>query len=197
MVTDYIEKIKQDQFIETSLRGIPLTFKTTWGLFSPREIDKATELLIRQYHYSGVKPKTILDLGCGYGAIGLTLAKQFPEAKVYMVDKDYVAVEYAQKNAKLNGIENAEIIMSNGFDKLPADLTFDLIISNLPAKVGKELFHLWLYDSELRLNKNGEIWVVTIAGLREFIKRNFKETFWNYEKITVDKGFCVGKAVKG
>ena len=163
-----------------ALRGIPLVFSATWGLFSPKAIDAGTKLLIEQLDIQ--EGDTCLDLGCGYGAIGITMAKCTRTANVYMVDKDFVAVDYARKNVERNQLSNCHVLLSNGFSHLP-DLQFDLIASNLPANVGKELLQIFLADAKQHLKPNGHLYVVTISGLREFIKRNFLSIFGNYQKV--------------
>lgn len=163
-----------------ALRGIPLVFSATWGLFSPKVIDAGTKLLIEQLDIQ--EGDTCLDLGCGYGAIGITMAKCTRTANVYMVDKDFVAVDYARKNVERNQLSNCHVLLSNGFSHLP-DLQFDLIASNLPANVGKELLQIFLADAKQHLKPNGHLYVVTISGLREFIKRNFLSIFGNYQKV--------------
>ena len=165
---------------QTELRGIPLTFSTTWGLFSPKAIDAGTNLLIEQLDIQ--EGDTCLDLGCGYGVIGITIAKSTRTATVYMVDKDFVAVDYARKNMEQNQLPNCHALLSNGFSHLP-DIQFDLIASNLPANVGKELLQIFLADAKQHLKPNGRLYVVTISGLRAFIKRNFLTIFGNYQKV--------------
>ena len=164
----------------TESRGISLVFSATWGLFSPKTIDAGTNLLIEQLDIQ--EGATCLDLGCGYGAIGITIAKCTPSATVYMVDKDFVAVDYARKNVERNQLSNCHVLLSNGFSHLP-DLQFDLIASNLPANVGKELLQIFLSDAKQHLKPNGRFYSVTISGLREFIKRNFLSLFGNYQKV--------------
>ena len=73
-------------------------------------------------------------------------------------------------------------MLSNGFSHLP-EMKFDVIVSNLPATVGKELLQILFGDAKRYLKKYGKIYVVTISGLREFIKRHFMEVFGNYQKI--------------
>lgn len=131
-----IEKIRQDIVFDATLHGEACTFHSTWGLFSPTEIDEGSRLLIE---HLTVRPDALsLDIGCGYGALGIPLAKLSPQGTVHMVDKDFVAVEYVKKNAALNRAPNCEIYLSNGFSKVP-NIAFDLIVSNLPAKVGRAL----------------------------------------------------------
>lgn len=164
----------------TKLRGYDLTFTTTWGLFSPKAIDAGTQMLIELMQIE--QGDTCLDLGCGYGAIGVSMAKCTQTADVYMVDKDFVAVEYARKNVQQNQLSNCQVFLSNGFSHLP-DVQFDVIASNLPANVGKELLQKFFIDAKRHLKQNGRLYVVTISGLRKFIKRNFMEVFGNYWKV--------------
>lgn len=189
-----IEKLKEDIVFGDILRGFELKFHSTWGLFSPREIDAGSRLLI---DYLEINNSDIcLDLGCGYGAIGLCMAKIAEKGKVFMVDKDFVAVEYAKKNANINKLNNCEIFLSNAFSNIPDEIKFDVIASNLPANVGKEMLSIILTDAKKYLKENGKLYIVTIAGLREFIKRNFKEIFGNYEKIKQGREHAVYLAVK-
>ena len=176
----------------TELRGMPLTFSATWGLFSPKAIDAGTQLLIE--HLDIQENDTCLDLGCGYGAIGITLAKCVQTATVYMVDKDFVAVDYAHKNVQQNRLQNCHVLLSNGFSHLP-DIQFDLIASNLPANVGKELLQIFLTDAKQHLKPDGRLYVVTISGLRAFIKRNFLSIFGNYRKIKQRHTHTVAMAI--
>ena len=188
-VDDLSRKIE----FRAELHRMSLTFSTTWGLFSPKAIDAGTHLLIE--HLDIQKGDTCLDLGCGYGAIGITLAKYDPTATIYMVDKDFVAVDYAHKNVKQNRLLNCHVLLSNGFSHLP-DTQFDLIASNLPANVGKELLQIFLADAKHHLKPNGRIYVVTISGLRAFIKRNFMTVFGNYRKVKQRNTHTVAMATR-
>ncbi len=187
----YLAKLRQDLVVQATLRGQPFTFKTTWGLFSPKEIDEGSRLLLDHVE---VRPADrIFDLGCGYGPLGLTLARLAPQGNALLVDKDFVAVEYSRRNAQLNGVANAEVLLSNGFDQVD-DRPLDLVVSNLPAKTGKEQYYLYFYDALARLQPGGRFYVVTITGLREFIARSFKEVFGNYEKVKQGKTYTIGLA---
>ena len=79
-----VEELKKDIVINITLRGIPLTFHSTWGLFSPEKIDEGTLQLLEKVEVKD--GDNILDLGCGYGAIGITLAKLAPKGMVHMID---------------------------------------------------------------------------------------------------------------
>ncbi len=176
---------------KTTLRGFDLKFSSTWGLFSPKMIDSGTKLLI-DYMEIGESDQC-LDLGCGYGAIGIVMAKIAKEADVYMVDKDFVAVEYAKCNVQQNHLKNCHVYLSNGFSHL-SEIKFDVIASNLPANVGKEMFYVFLSDAKRFLKNNGKLYVVTISGLREFIKHNFRKAFGNYHKVKQHKKHTVAMA---
>ncbi len=190
---DYLNKLRQDIAFSDTLCGHTLQFHTTWGLFSPKGIDEGSRLLLDCLE---VNPDDdTLDLGCGYGPLGLTLAKLAPEGTSTLVDKDFVAVEYSKKNARLNNINNTRILLSNGFDQV-GDSNFDLIVSNLPAKTGKELYYLYFYDALVRMHPGARFYVVTISGLRKFIARAFKEVFGNYEKVKQGKTYTVALACK-
>jgi len=75
-------------------------------------------------------------------------------------------------------------------------MEFDNIVANLPAKVGKELLYIILSDARAHLKPGGQIVVVTISGLKEFIKRNLKEVFGNYKKLKQGREHTVARAVK-
>jgi 16S rRNA G1207 methylase RsmC len=187
----YLEKLRQDITFDELIRGQQLRFHTTWGLFSPKGLDEGSRLLLD--HLEVREDDHSLDLGCGYGPLGLTLARLSPRGDSVLIDKDFVAVEYSKRNARLNGIENVDILLSNGFDQL-GDRRFDLIVSNLPAKTGKELYYLYFYDALLRLNPGGRIYVVTITGLRRFIQKAFQQVFGNYEKVKQGRTYTVAMA---
>ncbi len=188
---DYLADLRRDIAFSDTLLGHPLQFRSTWGIFSPKGIDEGTRLLLD--HMEIRDDDDTLDLGCGYGPIGLTLARCAPKGISVLVDKDFVAVDYARKNAELNGIDNVEAFLSNGFDQVGMR-PFDLIVSNLPAKTGKELYYLYFYDALERLNPGGRIYVVTITGLRKFVARAFDEVFGNYEKVKQGKTYTVAMA---
>ena len=189
-----IAQLREDLVFTEKLKGHAFTFHTTWGLFNPKRVDPGSQLLVD--YLEAEADDRCLDLGCGYGPIGLALGHICPKGEVQMVDKDFVAVDYAARNAERNGLDNCRVYLSNAFSHVPADDRFDTIVSNLPAKVGNELLTLMMYDAHQRLEPGGRLWVVTIAGLKDYIKRNFKEVFGNYKKIKQRGTHLVSLAVK-
>jgi 16S rRNA G1207 methylase RsmC len=186
-------ELKEDIVFEATLRGHRLRLHSTWGLFSPRGVDNGSYLLVE--HVDLADGQRTIDLGCGYGAIGLAVAKACPAGQVHLVDKDFVAVDYAASNAERNGLTNCTVYLSNAFSAV-GDVTFDNVVANLPAKVGRELLYIILSDARDHLAVGGQIVVVTVAGLRAFIKRNFLEVFGNYRKLKQGREHAVMRAVK-
>lgn len=189
-----IAKLKQDLTIQTHLLGHDLTLNTRWGVFSPRAIDEGTQLLMKYVQIES--NDKCLDLGCGYGPIGLSVAKSCPQGEVHMVDKDFVAIELANHNAKLNHISNANAYLSDAFSQVSKRDYFDQIISNVPAKVGREQLSIMLYDAYDSMVPGGKITFVTINGLRNFIKDNFRSVFGNYKKIKQGQKYTISQAIK-
>ncbi|BBB24077.1 16S rRNA (guanine1207-N2)-methyltransferase [Isorropodon fossajaponicum endosymbiont JTNG4] len=189
-----IPRLKQDLTIQTKLLGVGLTLKTRWGVFSPRSIDDGTELFMK--HLKIANNDKCLDLGCGYGPIGLAVAKSCSQAEVHMVDKDFVAVELSNINAKLNHIDNAQAYLSDAFLSVNKINYFDQILSNVPAKVGREQLSIILHDAYDALKPGGKITFVTINGLRHFIKDNFKSVFNNYKKLKQGQKYTISQAIK-
>ncbi|MCW8876406.1 MAG: methyltransferase [Kangiellaceae bacterium] len=186
-------KIRQPLSIQTNLQGENLVFETSFGVFSPREIDEGTRLLLKYLQVE--QGFDCLDLGCGYGPIGIWMARKSQTGKVIMVDKDFVAIEHAQTNIMKNKVENAVAQLSNGLSTLNEE-KFDLIVSNIPAKVGNEMLYLFLYDAYHHLKPGGKFVVVTVNGLRHFCKRTFNEVFGNYKKDKQGKAYTVSSATK-
>ncbi len=189
-----IPELKKDIVLDVELLGSRFNLHTRWGVFSPRSIDDGTLLLLK--YISADENDVCLDLGCGYGPIGLALARQCHKGQVHMVDKDFVAVELANYNAKINNINNAKAYLSDAFIQVPSEIKFNKIISNIPAKVGREQLSIILYDAFEALELGGTITVVTINGLKDFIKNNFKSVFGNYNKIKQGQKYVVSQATK-
>ncbi len=194
-----LEELKADKEIRARLRGNELKFKTTWGLFCPEEIDTGTYLLLQ--HIPKIKANArVLDIGCGYGPIGIALAKEVQDGSIEMIDKDFVAVDYTNINIKENiktiGTAKTSAYLSNGFSHVPKDAIYDLIVSNLPAKVGKEFFWILFGEANLHMKSGSEIIVVAINQLEPMLKKSFTALFGNSETIGKDKTYCVVRTIK-
>lgn len=200
-----LEDLKKDMRIRAFLLGKSLTFNTTWGLFCPEEIDVGTKLLLKAISEnentqkmlgSGSSQTRVLDIGCGYGPIGIAIAKAFPTASVDLIDKDFVAIDYSKKNTLENGVKNTSAYLSNGFSHVPSSKRYNLIISNLPAKVSKEFFWILFGEAYDHLETGGAFTVVVIKQLEIMICKNFNTLFGNSEVIDRDKTYSVVRAIK-
>ncbi len=188
-----LDRLRQDIVFEDELMGHHFVLHTTWGLFSPKGIDEGTRLLLKHLE---IRPdERAIDLGCGYGPIGMAIARSAPEGHCLMVDKDFVAVEYANANIARNHIHNAEAILSDGLRHVPQQ-NFTLAVTNLPAKTSKEHYYLFFHDIHDRLEPGGRFYVVVISGLRRFIERAFLGVFGNHSKIKQGRQYTVAMAEK-
>jgi 16S rRNA (guanine1207-N2)-methyltransferase len=186
---------RQDLKFEEPVLGKPFAFTSTWGLFSPEKLDEGSLMLL---DYIDFRPTdSSIDLGCGYGVLGMTAARECPQGQHLLIDKDFVAIEYAKLNCKNNGLNNAEVQLSNGFRHVDPARRFDLVMSNLPAKASKEQHYLYLLDAWNAMNDGGRFYVVTINGLREFMQRTFKEVFGNCQKLKQGKTYTITMAERG
>jgi len=153
--------------IPYTCRGQTFAFDVAHTLFSSYQVDEGTDLFLRTI--APDSPRTILDLGCGCGVIGIVLARWFPQARVILADRDLLAVRYARHNALLNQVSNVEVIGSVGFEHIPA-LPFDLIVSNIPAKIGDEAIEReFILDPLDHLRPGGDYWFVVVSGLNRLI----------------------------
>lgn len=154
-------------------RGCRLRFDTHRDLFSSFQVDTGTRLLLRTLRdgngESDGAPASVLDLGCGYGPLGIALASEGASA-VQLVDRDALALDFARANAELNGVDEAAGLTvrgSLGFDD--AEGEFDLIVSNIPGKAGESVLRSLLLGAERRLRPGGRVAVVVIEPVREAV----------------------------
>ena len=156
--------------IQLSLADLELTLTTDTGVFSAERVDSGTRLLLQEAPWPKPEMANVLDIGCGYGPVALSLARRSPDTAVWAVDVNERAVGLCADNAAANGIENVHplVVDDSGLPVAgdPADITglagvrFDAIWSNPPIRIGKEALHslltLWLD----RLTPTGRAWLV-------------------------------------
>ena len=185
---------RQDIQFRQDVLGKPFDFTSTWGIFSPEKLDDGSLMLLDYIDFKADDHS--IDLGCGYGVLGMTAARECPQGQHLLIDKDFVAVEYAKKNCERNGLHNAQVQLSNGFHHVDKARQFSLVMSNLPAKASKEQHYLYLLDAYQAMLPGARFYVVTINGLRDFMKRSFNEVFGNAEKVKQGKTYTISLAYK-
>ncbi len=175
--------------IAFSVNNTPLEFKTDNGVFSKSNLDRGTEVLLK-YLEIDESTKNVLDLGCGYGTIGIYINKKYG-LSVDMVDINQRAIELSIHNVELNSTE-ANVFKSDGF--LNIEKKYDLIITNPPIRTGKELIYKFFGDAVSYLNKNGSlILVINKKHGAESALKFLKTLYSNIEILGRKKGFYVIK----
>ena len=178
---------------EYAYRGEQLRFVTDAGVFSKGEVDTGTRLLLEALPEE--MDGEILDLGCGWGVIGISIAKKWPECRVTMADVNLRALELSRENAKRNRAE-AEIVESDGMAAL-AGRTFDAVVTNPPIRAGKQVIYQMFADAAKGLKPGGALYLVIRKQQgAESCMKYLKTIFGEVEKLDRSSGFWVLRAVK-
>ncbi|WP_440858418.1 class I SAM-dependent methyltransferase [Staphylococcus shinii] len=176
-----------------------LELVTDAGVFSKGKIDFGSDLLVKTFlkTYPPGPTKNIIDVGCGYGPIGLMIAKVSPHHEVTMVDVNQRALNLSRKNKKRNRIDNVEVKESDGLSQVE-DNRYDFVLTNPPIRAGKEVVHRILEDAYVKLKLDGELFVVIQKkqGMPS-AKKKMQETFDNVEVLEKSKGYYILRSVKG
>jgi 16S rRNA (guanine1207-N2)-methyltransferase len=179
------EALTREREIFIDIFGEPLRFFTNNGLFSCEKIDEASLTLVKN-----IPPLngSLLDLGCGYGFIGVALAKK-NNVKLTQSDVNSVALDYAKKNAALNNVA-AEFIHSNSFENISQ--SFDFITLNPPIHAGKDIMFRMYEESAAHLNEGGSLFIVIQKkhGAESSIKK-LSQIFTRCEVLFKKKGTFV------
>lgn len=179
------------------LRGKDYTFESDYGVFFSRnEIDYGSKLLINRFEEPDAAGD-VLDLGCGYGPIGIAVADNFGNRHVVMSDVNERAVALARKNAELNRVDNTEVVLSDQFSNL-VGRQFASILTNPPIRAGKRIVHQMLEDSRNALLPQGQLWAVIQKkqGAPSAL-RKLEDLFKSVEVAARSKGYYVLVAFNG
>ncbi|MCY7172083.1 16S rRNA (guanine1207-N2)-methyltransferase [Streptococcus gallolyticus] len=177
--------------LKVTLLGYPFKFLTDSGVFSKKMIDYGSQVLLNTLDFE--KGKTLLDLGCGYGPLGISLAK-VQGVQATMVDINNRAIDLAQQNAEKNGV-TANIFQSNIYEKVTG--TFDYIISNPPIRAGKQVVHTIIADSINYLKDGGSLTIVIQKKQgAPSAKAKMEEIFGNVDILKRDKGYYILRSTK-
>jgi len=177
-----------------TLRGHELHFTTDAGVFSRDRVDFGSLLLIENMQIP--RQARVLDVGCGYGPIGLTAAKLASEGKVTMIDVNERAADLARRNAERNGIHNVEVHVSDVYSAVQGEC-YDVILTNPPIRAGKEIVHRIFTEGHDLLAEGGEMWVVIQKkqGAPSALKK-LQELYKRVEEVDREKGYSIFRAVK-
>lgn len=146
--------------IEVQIKNTSLKFETDSELFSPKAVDIGTLSMLSLTEF--LQGDKVLDLGCGYGVVGILACKLIGENHVIMSDISDKAVEYARRNAELNGFSHVDIRLSNGFENIMED-DFTLILSNPPYHTDFSVAKHFIEGAFKKLSVGGRMVMVTIC----------------------------------
>ena len=174
--------------VNYTYRDETLRFETDSGVFSRTEIDKGTDILLRAL------PETVsgdvLDMGCGYGVIGVTVGKHWKDTRITMADVNERACGLSQQNAQKNGVV-AKVLVSDGYEKILGS-HYDLILQNPPIRAGKVVIYQMFADAATCLKEGGQLWLVIRKqqGAPSALKF-LKELYGRAEVIERDGGYWI------
>ena len=176
--------------LRVDLLGEKMTFLTDAGVFSKKMVDLGSQLLLKCLEVN--QGETVLDVGCGYGPLGLSLAKAYG-VQATMVDINNRALDLARKNAERNKVE-ATIFQSNIYEQVKGK--FDHVISNPPIRAGKQVVHEIIEKSKDFLGIGGDLTIVIQKKQgAPSAKSKMEDVFGNCEIVKKDKGYYILRSV--
>ena len=185
------ESAHRERSFETRVCGLTLSFVTDVGVFSKDGLDPGSRLLIESMpSLSG----RVLDLGCGWGPVGVFLARLNPAARLVMADVNERALGLARRNLQGNRV-TADVVASDGFSNIPG--LFEHVVTNPPIRAGKQVIYAMFDEAFNRLEPGGTLTIVIRKqqGAPSALK-HFQETFGNAEIAAKDAGYWIIRARK-
>ena len=185
------ENLKSEiEKVIVEINGIPLYFQTDNGVFSKGELDFGTELLLKNFKYDNPNNKTLLDIGCGCGPIGIYASHL--GFTVDMSDVNKRAIHLSKMSLKEQGL-NANVFESDAYKNITNK--YDYIVSNPPIRVGKEKLYEIVMNAKEHLKDDGSLWIVVRKQQgAESMVRDMKNAYKTVEVIAKKKGFFIIKA---
>lgn len=180
---------------DAMLRGQTFRFVSDAGVFAKGGVDFGSRTLIEAMEIP--QDAEVLDVGCGYGPIGLVAARLASKGHVTMIDVNGRAVELAKENAAANQVRNVTILESDLFAAVN-DRQFDVVLTNPPIRAGKATVHAIFEGAFERLRSGGSLWIVIQKKQgAPSAKEKLESLFSRVEEVTKDKGYRIFKAIKG
>lgn len=183
---------KRKFVIRANIRGQFLELASSSGVFSKDKVDLGTLVLIDSLDLP--ERGEILDMGCGYGIVGITIAKLRPGVKVTMADVNPLAIKLVRENLERNLVHNAEAIRSDLYDLLGGRL-FDMIVSNPPLAAGYKTIFPMIEGAFGHLKDGGLLQIVLRKGINR-IPAKMEEVFHNVETVSRKSGYRVFRSVR-
>jgi 16S rRNA (guanine1207-N2)-methyltransferase len=175
--------------IRTQLRGKPFEFVTASSVFSTKRVDLGTRVLIEAMQLP--EEGCVLDIGCGYGAIGIAAAKFNPQLRVVMTDVNRRAVLLARQNAERNHARNVEVHQGNLYQPVQ-NQCFDCILSNPPVSAGMETVLALIQGAPAFLSCGGTLQMVIRSKIgKKTLPNAFTEAFGNCGILAIESGYRV------
>lgn len=181
--------------IAKQLRDQTLSFTTDAGVFSKGSVDFGSTLLVETFEMPAVEG-SVLDIGCGYGPVGLTVASAYPDRQVHMIDVNERAMSLSKENATLNQLHNVRIYENEAFENVPSN-EFALVLTNPPIRAGKDMVFSFYEAAYDKLVKGGTLWVVIQKkqGAPSSMKK-MESLFGNVSVEAKQKGYYILKSLK-
>ena len=185
------ENLKSEiEKVIVEINGIPFYFYTDNGVFSKGELDFGTELLLKNFKYDDPNNKTLLDIGCGCGPIGIYAS--YLGFTVDMSDVNKRAIHLSKMSLKEQGL-NANVFESDAYKNITNK--YDYIVSNPPIRVGKEKLYEIVMNAKEHLKDDGSLWIVVRKQQgAESMVRDMKNVYKTVEVVAKKKGFFIIKA---
>ena len=181
--------------LSLAVRGLRLRLRTDAGVFSRSGLDRGSELLLQALEVGPCE--LILDLGCGYGILGITAAKLSPGGHVILTDVNERAAALAKANLRANGVSNAEVRVGSLYAPV-RDLAFDHIVCNPPIRAGRAVVDRIVSEAPTHLFDRGRLWLVarTRQGA-DSLRERMAAAFGNAEIVRRGSGYKVLRSVRG
>ncbi|MGE5550398.1 MAG: class I SAM-dependent methyltransferase [Bacteroidota bacterium] len=182
------------RLFKLTIRGRELDLTTDAGVFAATGLDRGTRLLIEALVVPP-EARCLVDLGCGYGPIGLALALLAPTARVFLVDPNERACMLAKANAAKNLIANVTVVQGEGLSAIPGEI--DLVATNPPIRAGKKVVYGLMAEAAQRLKAGGALWTVirTSQGAKS-LEAELGRVFREVMEVEKGGGFRVYRAVR-
>lgn len=180
--------------IHALLRNHPFTFWTDAGVFSRDRVDRGSELLLQALEVGACE--LILDLGCGYGVLGIVAARLSEGGRVILTDVNERALALVRANLETNRVTNAEVRLGDLYEPV-AGLAFDHILCNPPIRAGRRIVDRMIRGAPEHLHDGGKLWLVarTKQGA-DSLRARMAEAFGNADVVKRGSGFKVLRSIR-